>query len=230
MQHHITSRKNKANCIEVIIMGTAQKTRARRRYTFSKAPKRIYLELTRACPLNCASCPIRVGDTRHPRELTTDELKDVLHQIRAFSTPPPELIINGGDPLCRDDLDEILAYAIALGIEVTLWIGPTPHVTKKRLQELKALGLRHIGISLDDATPDKHDALHVPGSFVDTVRIFRMIESLNMYLHVNSLVTDTSLVHLPNLYEAIKDYNTHQWNVFFLVPMSNSKQLTPVNP
>src|SRR5690554_6635977 len=113
-------------------MSGSETTRPRRRYSFPMAPKRVYWEITRACPLACTACSFGAVPNRHPRELTTDEAKALLREVRSFSSPPPELVITGGDPLCRDDIDELLAYAQELGIDVVLWVGPTGHLTKPR--------------------------------------------------------------------------------------------------
>ena len=66
---------------------------------FTNAPKLVYWELTRACDLACTHCRAEAIAQRDPRELSTQEAKALLAELRAFGDPPPQLVMTGADPL-----------------------------------------------------------------------------------------------------------------------------------
>lgn len=210
--------------------GTAA-TRPRRRYSYPTAPRRVYWEITRACPLACTACTLNALPERHPRELTTSEARSLLREIRSFGDPPPELIITGGDPLCRPDLDELLTYARQeLGLAPILWLGPTGRLTPTRLAQVQAAGARAVGLAVDDITPEGHDRHHAPGAFARTMEAIEAARAIRLDVHVNTMVTETSLVDLPKVFELIRTLDIAQWNVFFLVRTGGAKMLPPLKP
>ncbi|NLN29074.1 MAG: radical SAM protein [Firmicutes bacterium] len=210
-------------------MNGSETSRPRRRYSYPMAPKRVYWEVTRACPLACTACSVGAMPSRHPRELTTDEGLGLLDEIGSFSNPPPELVMTGGDPLCREDIEVLVGHAHRLGIDVVLWVSPTGNLTRSRLEKVKAAGARAIGLALDDVSADGHDRLHAPGTFQRTMEGIAQILDVGLEVHINTLVTHESMVDVPALYDFIKDMHIAQWNVFFLVPVKGTKSLSELN-
>ena len=120
-------------------------------------PLWLSLEITYRCPLKCSWCnnPLDFEDYTS-RELTTEEWKRVLREARALGTL--QLGFTGGEPLLRDDLEELVAYAVELGFYTNL-ITSGIGLTEERLVALKKAGLRQIQLSLQATRPDLTDAL-----------------------------------------------------------------------
>ncbi|HET7874369.1 MAG TPA: radical SAM protein, partial [Methylomirabilota bacterium] len=74
---------------------------------FARAPFIVIWETTRACALACVHCRAEAIPRRDPDELTTDEARRLIERVRAFGTPPPILVLTGGDPLRRPDVFEL---------------------------------------------------------------------------------------------------------------------------
>ena len=91
---------------------------------FSQAPQRIYWEITRACSLTCRHCRAEASPYARPGRVTPAEGRAFLERIAAFGSPAPHVILTGGDPLERADLFDLIAYARALGLGVS--VSPTP--------------------------------------------------------------------------------------------------------
>lgn len=162
--------------------------------------------------------------------MSTDEIKGLVREIHDFNNPPPELVITGGDPLCRPDLDEIVAYASELGVRPVLWLGPTGHLTQKRLERLKDAGARVIALSLDHAEPEGHDRTHAPGAYKRTIEGLEAARTAGLQIHINTLVSDETLADVPRVFEKVCELHADQWNLFFLVRMNSSQGLEPVSP
>jgi PqqA peptide cyclase len=77
-------------------------------------PLWVSLELTYRCPLKCSWCNNPL-DFEHygVKELATEDWLRVLREARALGAL--QLGFTGGEPLLRDDLEEMVEYADGLG-------------------------------------------------------------------------------------------------------------------
>ena len=80
----------------------------------TKAPLLVIWETTRSCELSCQHCRASAENRRYPRELSTDEGKKLIDDVKAMGTPL--MIFTGGDPLQRDDLEELIRHAKSIGL------------------------------------------------------------------------------------------------------------------
>ena len=128
-------------------------------------PRLVAWEVTRACALACVHCRADAIARRDPSELTTDEGKRLIDQVRSFGSPPPLLVLTGGDPMWRKDQAALVRYASDSGLTVALTPSGTPAPTRARLEELAAAGLSRLAVSLDGPDAATHDAFRrVEGS------------------------------------------------------------------
>jgi pyrroloquinoline quinone biosynthesis protein E len=112
-------------------------------------PLWLVLELTYRCPLKCVWCNNPLDFERYGKqELTTEEWKDVLRQARALGSL--QLGFSGGEPMLREDLEELVGYASGLGYYTNL-ITSGIGLTEKRLAALQEAGLKQIQLSLQSA-------------------------------------------------------------------------------
>jgi len=107
-------------------------------------PLWLLLELTYRCPLHCVFCYNPTDFARTGAELATADWLRVLREARALGAV--QLGLSGGEPLVREDLEEIVAEAHALGFYVNL-ITSGVGLTRTRIAALKAAGLDHIQLS-----------------------------------------------------------------------------------
>jgi len=120
-------------------------------------PLWVSLELTYRCPLKCSWCsnPLDFDDYA-ARELSTEEWKKALREARQLGAL--QLGFTGGEPLLRDDLEELVAYADGLGFYTNL-ITSAIGLSEERLVALKAAGLKQVQLSMQAAQPALTDAL-----------------------------------------------------------------------
>src|ERR1700752_206942 len=76
-------------------------------------PLWLLAELTYRCPLHCAYCSNPVDYATHGAELDTRQWFKVLEQARELGAVQRGL--SGGEPMLRDDLEDIVAHARQLG-------------------------------------------------------------------------------------------------------------------
>ena len=136
-------------------------------------PLWLLAEVTYACPLHCVFCYNPVDYTQHGPELTTQEWLKVLRDARAAGSV--QCGFSGGEPLVRDDLEELVAEAHKLGFYTNLLtsgIGFTP----ERAKALKLAGLDHVQLSFQDSTRELNDFLSHTKTFALKQKAAQLIQ------------------------------------------------------
>ncbi len=200
-------------------------------WVYATAPMIVYWELTTACGLACRHCRATAMPDPAPGELSTDEALAVLDQITGFGTPRPHVVMTGGDPLRRRDLDLLIRAAVDRGIGVSLAPAVTPLLTRQRLAELQATGVSAISLSIDGSDTQAHDGLRgVPGTFAATLQALDWAADLDLPVQVNTLVTATTAGDLPALYELLTQHRLLRWSLFFLISVGRGSTLVEMPP
>ncbi|MCG3879440.1 pyrroloquinoline quinone biosynthesis protein PqqE [Psychrobacter sp. Ps6] len=119
-------------------------------------PLWLLAELTYRCPLQCPYCSNPIDYAQYKEELTTQEWFDVFDQARQMGAV--QLGFSGGEPLVRQDLEEMVAYAHKQGFYTNL-ITSGMGLTEARIASLKEAGLQHIQISFQASDPSVNNAL-----------------------------------------------------------------------
>ncbi|MBT4587709.1 MAG: radical SAM protein, partial [Rhodospirillaceae bacterium] len=112
-------------------------------------PFLIALNLTRACNQACAHCYLDAGvrSTGEASELSTDEVRACLDEINALGGETM-VVLTGGEPLVRPDLEEIASHSSGLGLMTVIGTNGMM-LTEDRVARLKEAGVAGVGISLD---------------------------------------------------------------------------------
>ncbi|MFA9478756.1 radical SAM protein [Phycisphaerales bacterium AB-hyl4] len=102
--------------------------------------------VTKACNLRCVHCYASADANAAPGELTHEEGRTLLEDLRQFDVPA--VLFSGGEPLARPDVLELMAYGQSLGLNCTLSTNGVL-IDDAMADRLADLGLRYVGISLD---------------------------------------------------------------------------------
>jgi radical SAM protein len=197
---------------------------------FARTPFIVIWEVTRACALACLHCRASAIPRRHPHELSTEEGFRLIDQVRAFGDPPPLFVLTGGDPMRRPDLADLVRYASDAGLSVALTPSGTAAVTRKRLEELKAAGLKRIAVSLDGPDPETHDAFRrVRGSYDWTMKIIEAVTDLGIPLQINTTIGRITYPHLEAMIERVRELPITLWAVFFLIATGRGAALEQID-
>ena len=86
----------------------------------------------------------------------------MLREARALGAV--QLGLSGGEPLVREDLEQIVTEAHGLGFYINL-ITSGIGLTEARIRALKAAGLDHIQLSFQDSTREMNDFLSSTRTF-----------------------------------------------------------------
>lgn len=189
---------------------------------FDQAPFLVIWETTQACDLACRHCRASAQPHRHPGELSTDEAKRLLEDVRRFG--PIIFVFSGGDALKRPDVVDLVRHGAELGLRMAITPATTPLATRETLQALKDAGLARLAVSLDGSNPGIHDAFRrVDGSFFHGIRILQAAQEIGLSTQVNTVVARHNLDDFPALCALMGELGIVFWEVFFLVPMGRAR-------
>ncbi|MCL5948182.1 MAG: radical SAM protein [Actinobacteria bacterium] len=192
----------------------------------SARPFLVLWELTRACDLACVHCRAESVPSRSPDELATDEIKRVLDDLAGLGAPRPIIVLTGGDPFKRPDLNEIVSYGSQLSLRMAVAPSGTPLATGDNLMALRRAGATAVSFSIDGADAGTHDRFRrVPGSFDLTVNACQAAVSVGLHLQVNTTVCAETVEELPGIVQLVRSLGAGLWSVFFLVPTGRGKLL-----
>ena len=200
------------------------------RHDPDQQPFLVIWEVTRSCDLVCTHCRADAISTRHPLELTLDEGRRLLGDIATFGPPRPLVVLTGGDPFARDDLEELVRHGRGLGLSMALAPSVTPRLDRDVLTRMEQAGAKAVSLSLDGPDAPRHDTFRgVDGVFDATMDAAQMVHDLGLRLQVNSTVTRTTVESLAGVLERVLDLDAFLWSVFFLVGTGRGSNLVPLS-
>lgn len=190
---------------------------------FNVNPFVVIWEMTRACDLACVHCRAAAQSRRSQFELSTEEGYRLLDEVARLQ--PKVFVITGGDPLKRDDVYDMIAYAKRIGLEPSVTPSATPLLTPESIRKMKDHGVKRLAISLDHYRREDHDEFRrVPGSFDLTIRAIEAARDNDIPVQINSTVSKKTAADMPKLAALLAQYpNIVMWSVFFLVPTGRAK-------
>ncbi|MCK5438950.1 MAG: radical SAM protein [Gemmatimonadetes bacterium] len=183
----------------------------------SAVPHVVAWNLTRRCNLACAHCYIAAGSWHAAEEeLATGDCYRIVDEILAVN-PSPMLILSGGEPLLRDDLELIAAHASAGGATVVVGTNGT-RLTDSRIASLMSAGVRGVAVSIDSLDPLYHDRFrHGSGALSDTLSAVERLRENRLDLVLQTTVTHGNRDELGRLAAWGADSGAVAFNVYFVV-------------
>jgi AdoMet-dependent heme synthase len=134
-------------------------------------PANVSIALTYRCQCQCEHCYSNAPDRKDHEEMTTADLKAVIDQVRSLGAL--QVIFSAGEPLLRNDLEEVIRHAHRAGLLTRLNTNGLL-LDRARASRLKEAGLTQCAVSIDHADAGVHDSLRgVPGAFDRAVQAIR---------------------------------------------------------
>ncbi len=159
-------------------------------------PLWLLAELTYRCPLHCAFCYNPLNYAHERDELTTAQWFDVMAQARKLGAA--QLGFSGGEPLLRDDLEELIGEGRRLGFYTNLLTSGIG-LTEARLARMKELGLDHIQLSFQESTREMNDFLSSTKTFGLKSRVAKLIKQYDYPMVLNVVLHRYNLDHVGRI-------------------------------
>lgn len=194
------------------------------------APYLVALNLTRRCNLACAHCYLDAGAraATDPEELGTDEVRALIDDIAALGGETM-VVLTGGEPLLRRDIEPIAAHAAGLGLMVVVGTNGMA-LTRWRVATLQGAGVAGVGISVDSLDPERHDAFRgLPGGFARTMDGIDNCRRAGLGFQIHFTVTDDTAGELDAMIAFARSCGAIALNVFFLVGTGRGRHVSNIS-
>lgn len=193
------------------------------------APICLTWELTYACNLQCVHCLSSSG-MRDPRELTTEQAKAVLDELRDMQVF--YINIGGGEPMVRRDFFEILEHAQRCNIGVKFSTNGA-FISAESARRLAAMNYLDIQISLDGADRETNDRVRGDGSYDTAIKAMEHLRAANFGPFKISVVMTRHNVSQLDDFKALADSYGAQLRITRLRPAGRGadtwNELHPTN-
>ena len=182
----------------------------------------LFWETTVKCNLACAHCRRLESSEAACRDLSTQQAKEFMGQLAELGESQPfmpVLVFSGGEPLCREDLFGLVAYAKSLGLIPALATNAT--LIDAAVAERTAQGgVVRVAVSLDGATADVHDELRqVEGAFERALEGIGYLRDKGVPFQINVTLTRRNVAQLEDIYRLAKSLGAVALHIFMLVPV-----------
>lgn len=187
--------------------------------THLSAPLKVHLQTTTACPLACLHC---FSDSCEPKkeELKLKEIKNLMDQMISLGTY--ELNIGGGEPFCRSDILDIIAYANKIGLNISISTNASL-INKKISQKLGKLHVKRMKVSFDGVSQKTYEFLRGKNTYKKALRGIKFLKgncNFPVYLHVTLIKQNIS--ELPALVRMAENLDFHGIDLDYALPIGRA--------
>lgn len=195
-------------------------------YSADKRPVVVWTS-THRCNLHCVHCYTDSRDREYSGELTTAEAISMVDDLADFGSPV--LLISGGEPLRRPDIEDVARHAISRGMRVVLSTNGTL-LTPERAARFAELGVSYVGISID-GRPSTHDQFRgMQGAYEASVNALRACRDAGLKTGLRFTLTKHNQADLPWLFELMEAEGIHRLCVYHLAPTGRGARIQQFAP
>lgn len=161
-------------------------------------------ELTRACNLRCDYC-FNASGQRISGELDQFAWQRIIGASKTYGAE--SILLTGGEITVRKDAPDIIDYALASGLRTSILTNGF------RLQDHSYTHLipylERVQISLDSATPSRHDARRGFNSWNIARKVIDYVRSSDVAIEISATVSEDSLDELSSIAEIASATGSH---------------------
>ena len=163
-------------------------------------PSRLWLYTNYDCNLACDYCCVVAGPKADPRRLSDVRIRVLVDQ--AVTAGMDAVFITGGEPTLRPDLAELMTYVtdrlpLTLLTNAMLLRGPRWERIRPLIDAGRPLAFQ---VSIDSATPERHDAHRGRGAHDGALRGIRTLVDAGARVRLAASLPEEALDEIPRLH------------------------------
>ncbi len=178
----------------------------------NQSPYLVDWAITAKCNLRCRHCRGMAGG-----ELSTERAIKLIAEIAELR--PGWLIVEGGEPLLRDDLFELLDLMRQKQLEVHL-ITNGMLLSPQILDTLKQLGIR-VMISVDGASEATYEAIRIGAKFDTVIKAARHCVEEGLLEAINFTILKKNYTEIPSIFKLAASIGVKRVTLIGLKPCEN---------
>ena len=182
-------------------------------FSSDKRPVVVW-NVTRRCNLRCVHCYSSSQNRLYGDELSTGEGRTLIADLASFGSPV--ILFSGGEPLMREDLPELVRFAVDSGMRAVISTNGTL-ITREKAATFADIGLSYVGVSLD-GIGEIHDRFRgVKGAFDAAVRGIRNCQDAGIKVGARFTITGENSGEIPAVFDFIEKKNIPRACFYHLV-------------
>jgi len=181
--------------------------------------------ITRKCNLRCKHC--YSDATEHPAadELSTSEAKRLVDGLSQLGVRL--LILDGGEPLCRDDFLEVVRHGTSRGLRVVVGTNATM-IDPGAATRMKEAGVQAVQISIDGADPKTHDSFRSEdGSFDKAMMGMQACRQAGLPFQFGMVIRRSTLPQIHDMLKLAVESGANAAEFFDLVQLPRVRKECP---
>ena len=182
-------------------------------FSIDKRPVVVW-NITNRCNLKCRHCYAHAKTKADENELTTAEGKKLIDDLAAFKAPV--ILFSGGEPLMREDLPELAAYAISKGMRAVISTNGTL-IDKEKAAVLKEIGLSYVGISLDGGRDINDSFRGMKGAFDDAMQGIENCRRAGIKVGLRFTINKFNVDEVPEMFDIVEKHDIPRICFYHLV-------------
>ena len=185
-------------------------------------PFMVSYSITTKCNLKCKHCYSDSVGQAAPDELSTEEAFHLIDDLSKWGVGL--LVIDGGEPLHREDLLDIVKYASSKGIQTGIGSNGTliDKVMAKRMVEA---GVQSIAISVDGTDAQTHDSFRgVSGAWEQALEGIKACRDVGLPFQFNMVIRKETLLQLDDMLHMAVYHGANAAEFFDLVAVGRAKR------
>jgi len=164
-----------------------------------RLPVKVTFHITYRCNLGCVYCGRSNLDTP---EMNTGQIKGMMHEFKEMGTS--SWIFNGGEPLLRDDLPELIDYAKELDFHCGL-VTNGVLLPEKIVKESAFKKLDFVQISLE-GPKEIHERMCGAGTHDKIIEALGLLKTFGIRTNILTLLTKDNIECFDYLLELVVKY------------------------
>ena len=191
----------------------------------------LAINITKRCNLACEHCYQDADSLKNGSsdELTVNEIKTILDEVASRGTETM-VVLTGGEPLARTDLELMVEYGSQLGLAVVIGTNGAL-LTERRVLSLKQAGALGVGISVDSLNEQRHDHFRgLPGSLNKTLNGIEHCRKHDLSFQVHFTATKDNAHELNDMIAFSREKGARVLNIFFLVCTGRGESMSDISP
>ncbi|TNF35569.1 MAG: heme d1 biosynthesis radical SAM protein NirJ [Gammaproteobacteria bacterium] len=164
----------------------------------------VIWNLVRRCNLTCKHCYSISADRDFPGELNTQQVFDVMDDLKQFRVPV--LILSGGEPLLRPDIFDISHHAKAMGFYVGLSSNGTL-INADNIEKIAEVGYDYVGISIDGIKKTHDYFRRRDGAFDEAMHGIELCKQHGIKVGMRFTLTQDNAHELPQILQLMREHD-----------------------
>lgn len=187
-----------------------------------RPPFLVSYSITTKCNLACKHCYSEATEEGAPDELSTEESLRLIDDLGGWGIGL--LIVDGGEPLCRDDFLEMVSHASNKGIRTVVGSNGTL-IDEGMARRMLEAGVKSMAISIDGVSAQSHDSFRGKvGAFQQAMEGASACRMVGLPFQFNMVIRKETLSQVPGMLQLAVESGANAAEFFDLVDAGRAKK------